>query len=440
MNASSRPHTIHFHGTFDASEDGWQPVPPGGRQTYRITAETVGLHPYHCHTPPYAWHIAKGLYGAMIVDPPGGRPAAHEYVLVLSGWDLNGDSKNELYSWNGVAGFYHRFPIKVPVGELVRLYVANLVEYDPVVSFHLHAPDLRRLPERYVPRTRGAHRRGLAGPDGASRPRVPAPAPRALHVPPPSESHRRERRDGVDCRDLTRPHLVLTYDFPPTGGGIARWLAEMARCYPPGGMVVSTGAWAGSAASDAEVHQRVDRLPIHSTRLKTLPGTPALVPPRRRPRRASSAPSSPGAPTSSRPGIPRDGSTSRNGTPYGIIFHGTDLLKLEHHIAASSVRRATARAVIGSSAVCIVNSRWTAGVCERVLGAARIRRGAARPGARRPARDRSRSLPAGPGYPRGSRAVRPRDGALAPDRRAPGRAQRRGQRHPCLCAARIRVP
>ena len=139
VNATSRPHTIHFHGSYDTTEDGWQPVPPGERRTYRIAAETAGLHPYHCHTPPYAWHIAKGMYGAMIIDPPAGRPAALEFVLVLGGWDLNEDGKNELYTWNGVAGFFHRFPIKVPVGELVRLYVANLVEYDPVASFHLHA-------------------------------------------------------------------------------------------------------------------------------------------------------------------------------------------------------------------------------------------------------------------------------------------------------------
>ena len=25
------------------------------------------------------------------------------------------------------------------------------------------------------------------------------------------------------------PHLLLTYDFPPMGGGIARWMDELAR-------------------------------------------------------------------------------------------------------------------------------------------------------------------------------------------------------------------
>ncbi len=139
VNQTGAPHTLHFHGAFDPTQDGWQPVPPGERRTYRIRPDAVGLHPYHCHTAPYAWHIAKGMYGAMIVDPPGGRPPAHEFVLVLSGWDLDGDGRNEIYAWNGVAGFYDRFPIKVPAGERVRFYVANLVEYDPVASFHLHA-------------------------------------------------------------------------------------------------------------------------------------------------------------------------------------------------------------------------------------------------------------------------------------------------------------
>ncbi len=163
-----------------------------------------------------------------------------------------------------------------------------------------------------------------------------------------------------------RPHLVLTFDFPPTGGGIARWLGEMARCYPPGGMVVSTGAWAGSAASDAEVLQRVDRLPIHSTRLRTLPG---LV---RWSHRAGElvrelSPEFIWCGNLKPAGYPARWVHARSATPYGIIFHGTDLLKLEHHVARSSTRRATARAVIGSAAICITNSRWTAGVCERVL-------------------------------------------------------------------------
>ncbi len=138
-NPTPQPHTIHFHGAYDVTQDGWSPVPPRERRTYHIAAACQGLHPYHCHTPPYARHFSRGMYGVMIVDPPGGRRRAHEFVLALCGWDLDGDGQNELYAWNGIAGFFGRHPIKVPVGELVRLYVVNLVEYDPVASFHLHA-------------------------------------------------------------------------------------------------------------------------------------------------------------------------------------------------------------------------------------------------------------------------------------------------------------
>jgi hypothetical protein len=35
--------------------------------------------------------------------------------------------------------------------------------------------------------------------------------------------------------------LLLTYDFPPMGGGIARMMGELASRYPPGTLVVSTG-------------------------------------------------------------------------------------------------------------------------------------------------------------------------------------------------------
>jgi FtsP/CotA-like multicopper oxidase with cupredoxin domain len=138
-NRTSGKHTLHFHGSHDVSQDGLQLLAPGAAQIIEIEAGPVGLHPYHCHAAPYAWHIAKGMYGAFIVDPPGGRQPAHEYVLCLGGWDLDGDGRNEVYAWNGIAGFYQRYPLKVPVGELVRLYLINMVEYEPVASFHLHA-------------------------------------------------------------------------------------------------------------------------------------------------------------------------------------------------------------------------------------------------------------------------------------------------------------
>jgi FtsP/CotA-like multicopper oxidase with cupredoxin domain len=138
-NATAHAHSVHFHGRHLPTEDGWQPVPAGAEETYTVSAEPFGLHPYHCHTLPLGEHMARGLYGALIVDPPGGRRPAHEFVLVLSGWDADGDGRNALYAWNGVASFHRRFPIRVPAGELVRLYLVNMVEQEPLASFHLHA-------------------------------------------------------------------------------------------------------------------------------------------------------------------------------------------------------------------------------------------------------------------------------------------------------------
>ncbi|MDV6236855.1 multicopper oxidase domain-containing protein [Leptospira ellisii] len=152
-NDSEHPHSIHFHGSHDPNEDGWEPIVTGGEKTYKLTAGPIGFHPYHCHVPPLASHMAKGLYGGLIVDPPGGRPPAHEFMLILSGWDLDDKGRNDIYSWNGMAGFYDRYPIKVPVGQKVRLYIANMCEYEPVASFHLHAQtfDVFRTGTRLTP-------------------------------------------------------------------------------------------------------------------------------------------------------------------------------------------------------------------------------------------------------------------------------------------------
>jgi FtsP/CotA-like multicopper oxidase with cupredoxin domain len=138
-NRTRRAHNLHFHGSHDVMQDGIGRVEPGSSAHYRIEAGPVGVHPYHCHVPPYAKHIGRGLYGTLIVDPPEGRPAAHEFVLCLCGFDADGDGRNDVYAWNGVAGWYERYPLKVPVGDLVRLYIVNMVEYDALATFHLHA-------------------------------------------------------------------------------------------------------------------------------------------------------------------------------------------------------------------------------------------------------------------------------------------------------------
>lgn len=139
-NAGAHPHTIHFHGFHPPAMDGITPlIQPGKSFTYEFDARPYGVHPYHCHVMPLKRHIHKGLYGALIIDPPGGRPAAHEMVMVMNAFDTNLDSENEVYAVNTAAFHYMKHPIQVKIGELLRVYLLNLTEFDLVNSFHLHA-------------------------------------------------------------------------------------------------------------------------------------------------------------------------------------------------------------------------------------------------------------------------------------------------------------
>jgi FtsP/CotA-like multicopper oxidase with cupredoxin domain len=148
INGSAHPHTIHFHGIHPAFMDGMPGVgedrgggaiETGQSFTYEFDAEPFGLHLYHCHISPLASHIARGLYGAFIVDPKEGRPDADELVMVMNGFDTNFDGANEVYAVNTV-GFHHvEDPVRVKRDELVRIYLVNILEFDFLNSFHVHA-------------------------------------------------------------------------------------------------------------------------------------------------------------------------------------------------------------------------------------------------------------------------------------------------------------
>jgi manganese oxidase len=139
VNGSAHPHSIHFHGFHLPTMDGLDQVPVGGRFTYEFDAEPFGLHLYHCHVMPLKRHIHKGLYGGFIVDPKAGRPPAHELYMMMNAFDTNFDSANEVYAVNTVGFHFQRHPIQIKTDELIRIYLINIVEFDLINSFHLHA-------------------------------------------------------------------------------------------------------------------------------------------------------------------------------------------------------------------------------------------------------------------------------------------------------------
>src|SRR5438552_559973 len=162
--------------------------------------------------------------------------------------------------------------------------------------------------------------------------------------------------------------LLLAFNFPPLGGGIARWMGELALRYPPHSLLVSTGRHGGSETSDPRFPQPIDHTPIRATRLRTLNGlalwtarASALVR-RTRPGFGWCAELKPA-------GYPARWLRVRYGLPYGVIVHGTELLLLQAKIGRSRFKRWTARALLGGAAVVVANSRWTAELARSVLGA-----------------------------------------------------------------------
>ena len=66
--------------------------------------------------------------------------------MVLNGFDTDGDGENNFYSVNGLAFYYAKYPITVRRSQTVRIYIANLTEFDLLNSFHLHGDFFRYYP------------------------------------------------------------------------------------------------------------------------------------------------------------------------------------------------------------------------------------------------------------------------------------------------------
>lgn len=150
------------------------------------------------------------------------------------------------------------------------------------------------------------------------------------------------------------------------GGGIARWMEEIARGYPPGELVVSTGRLPGWEQSDATLPNRVDRLPVSSSRLKTFPG---LLRWSRRVARLARDPSARFAWCGNlRPaGYVAKWAWERSDLPYGMIVHGGDLLTLRAKSERSQLKRQIYRPLLDVASVFVAPSQYTAERCRQLL-------------------------------------------------------------------------
>jgi len=162
--------------------------------------------------------------------------------------------------------------------------------------------------------------------------------------------------------------LLLAFNFPPLGGGIARWMGELALRYPPRSLIVSTGRHSGSDASDPRFPHPIDHVGIRATRLRTLNGL-ALWTARADRLARRTRPGFVWCAELKPAGYPARWLRARYGLPYGVIVHGTELLLLQAKMSRSRFKRWTARQLLGGAAVVVANSRWTADLARSVLSA-----------------------------------------------------------------------
>ncbi|MFD0521451.1 multicopper oxidase domain-containing protein [Paractinoplanes durhamensis] len=130
-NDGTVDHGVDFHAGSLAPDGPMRPIDPGQTLTYRFTAAKAGIWMYHCSTMPMLLHIANGMYGAVVIDPPGLPPVDHEYVLVQSELYLGSEltamraDQPDAVVFNGYPNQYAHRPLAVRTGDRVRVWVLD---------------------------------------------------------------------------------------------------------------------------------------------------------------------------------------------------------------------------------------------------------------------------------------------------------------------------
>jgi nitrite reductase (NO-forming) len=84
---NSRPHSMDFHAAQTDFLTHYRELQPGESLRYTWEAKAPGIFVYHCGASPMIQHVARGMVGAIIVDPKDRKAlpkADREYVLVQS--------------------------------------------------------------------------------------------------------------------------------------------------------------------------------------------------------------------------------------------------------------------------------------------------------------------------------------------------------------------
>jgi len=142
--SSKMPHNIDLHGVTGPGGGAASTfTAPGHGSQFTFKALNAGLYVYHCATAPVGMHVANGMYGLILVEPPEGMPKVdREYYVMQGDFYTTGKYREKglqpfdmekaiieqptYVLFNGAEGALtgdKALPAKV--GESVRLYVGN---------------------------------------------------------------------------------------------------------------------------------------------------------------------------------------------------------------------------------------------------------------------------------------------------------------------------
>src|SRR5699024_9054655 len=152
VNDGTLSHWIDFHAGDLAPDQPMRTLAPGESLTYEFTATHSGAWLYHCATMPMSSHIANGMFGAVIIDPPNLPDVDREYFMVQSelylgpqGGDVDADKvareEADAVVVNGFANQYAHDPIRANVGERVRFWGVDDAANRPS-SYHISGGQL----------------------------------------------------------------------------------------------------------------------------------------------------------------------------------------------------------------------------------------------------------------------------------------------------------
>jgi nitrite reductase (NO-forming) len=139
INDGTMPHSIDFHAAQTPWSVNYQPVAPGKRFSFTWVANYPGVFMYHCGAPVTMYHMANGMYGAIIVDPAQGWTPAQEFVLVQSefythqltdgSYSIDPNKMDagtpDYVVFNGYANQYQEHPLVAKAGQPIRIFLVN---------------------------------------------------------------------------------------------------------------------------------------------------------------------------------------------------------------------------------------------------------------------------------------------------------------------------